>query len=134
LRRFAAEAGVREYMETHGRLPHQRTLAQIRTSRALVLPSLCFENSPLAVYEALAWGTPPIVSDRGGTEELFRSGVHGYVLDPTKEDAWWESVRILLTDDELYHRMRSAAWRLARENYSMTDHIRAIEGIYDSVV
>ncbi len=36
----------------------------------LVVPSLCYENSPTVVYEAIAFGVPFIVSRLGGAAEL----------------------------------------------------------------
>jgi len=44
----------------------------------LVVPSLWFENAPLVIYEALAAGTPLLVSDLGGMAELVEEGRGGW--------------------------------------------------------
>jgi glycosyltransferase involved in cell wall biosynthesis len=53
----------------------------IRSARALVLPSECYENAPLVVLEAYALGKPVIGSSLGGVPELVRSGETGYVFE-----------------------------------------------------
>ena len=45
----------------------------------LVTPSLWHEVYGIVVDEALALGTPAIVSDRGGMPELVRDGVNGFI-------------------------------------------------------
>jgi glycosyltransferase involved in cell wall biosynthesis len=49
----------------------------IRGARAVVLPSECYENAPLAVLEAYALGKPVIGARIGGIPELLREGETG---------------------------------------------------------
>jgi glycosyltransferase involved in cell wall biosynthesis len=53
----------------------------IRAARAVVLPSECYENAPLAVLEAYALGKPVIGSSLGGIPELVRRGETGFVFE-----------------------------------------------------
>lgn len=48
----------------------------------LVVPSLCNDNFPGAVFEALASGKPVIGSRRGGIPEMIDDGVNGLLFDP----------------------------------------------------
>lgn len=48
----------------------------------LVVPSLWPENSPMTVLEALAHGTPVIVSDAPGMTDLVQHEVNGLVFTP----------------------------------------------------
>ncbi len=57
-----------------------------RRARALIIPSLWHENSPLVGIEALSWGTPLLVSRRGGLEELIHSGEAGRSFEPRASD------------------------------------------------
>ena len=54
-----------------------------RRARGLIVPSLWHENSPLVAIEALSWGTPLLVSDRGGLRELVPGGDAGLSFEPT---------------------------------------------------
>lgn len=49
---------------------------------ALVVPSLCYENSPTVIYESLNAGVPVLASRIGGVHELIREGETGYLFAP----------------------------------------------------
>ena len=49
---------------------------------ALVVPSLCYENSPTVIYEALNAGLPVVAARIGGVGELIQEGVSGYLFTP----------------------------------------------------
>ena len=49
---------------------------------ALVVPSLCYENSPTVIYEALQAGIPVLASDIGGVGELVQNGKNGFLFAP----------------------------------------------------
>ncbi|MCB9362666.1 glycosyltransferase [Candidatus Woesearchaeota archaeon] len=63
-----------------GYLSGQELSNHYAKAQALILPSICPENCPLTVLEAMSQGTPSIVSDLGGSKELvtkeqvFRAG------------------------------------------------------------
>lgn len=46
----------------------------------LVVPSLCYENSPTVIYEALSFGIPVLAADIGGTGELIEEGKNGWIF------------------------------------------------------
>jgi glycosyltransferase involved in cell wall biosynthesis len=49
---------------------------------AFLMPSIWFENSPLAAIEALSWGVPLLTTSRGGVSELLHDGSAGYSFEP----------------------------------------------------
>ncbi len=49
---------------------------------ALVVPSLCYENSPTVIYESLKAGVPVVASNIGGVGELVQDGVNGFLFTP----------------------------------------------------
>ena len=54
----------------------------LASSDATIIPSLCYENSPTAVYESLQAGIPVIAANIGGLPELIREGKNGYTFEP----------------------------------------------------
>ncbi len=60
-------------IEILGRRDNSEIIAIMSATQALILPSLCYENSPTVIYEAAAVGLPIIASRLGGTTELVRA-------------------------------------------------------------
>lgn len=67
-------------VEWVGRLAREKVLEQMHHSRALVLPSVWYENFPVSVVEAYATGLPVIASDAGTLPELVRDGKTGFIF------------------------------------------------------
>lgn len=52
------------------KLKKEALLEQLRNHDALIVPSLCYENSPTVIFEAISQNTPVIASKLGGIIEL----------------------------------------------------------------
>jgi len=81
----------------------------LATAGILLFPPREPEGHPRVVLEAMAAGLPVITTDRGAIAETVRDGITGFVLpDPDPVEL---AVRLvsLLTDDDLYTRMSTAA-------------------------
>ncbi|HXF69062.1 MAG TPA: glycosyltransferase family 1 protein [Thermoflexus sp.] len=84
--------------------PDDLTLAALYNGAAfLVFPSL-YEGFGLPALEAMACGTPVIVSDRGALPEVV--GDAGLILPAEEESRWTEAMEALLEDAETRERMR----------------------------
>ena len=53
---------------------------------ALIVPSLCYENSPTVIYESLNAGVPILAANIGGVGELIQNGINGYLFEPGSTD------------------------------------------------
>jgi FkbM family methyltransferase len=93
-----------------------------RAARFSVFPSL-IEGFGLPVAESLASGTPVITSNYGSMAEIAEGG-GALLVDPRDVDDLEERMRQLLTDDELYERLRREA--LARDFGSWDDYARDV--------
>ena len=85
LKRFEARADGR--VKVHEWLAPDELARLYRSARAFVMPSLSWENSPLGAIEALSWGTPLLVSRRGGLEELLHAEPLAYLV--VSHDRWF---------------------------------------------
>lgn len=54
-------------------------------ARAVLLPSVWHENSPLVAIESMCWGAPILCSNRGGLPELLHGGSAGLAFPPSAE-------------------------------------------------
>lgn len=79
-----AEASLaqRQGMRLLGALDGAGVLREMAHSRALVVPSICYENFPRTIVEAYACGLPVIASRIGSLAELVEPGVTGLLFEP----------------------------------------------------
>ena len=114
-----------------GSVPKQTVLAELRSARVSVLPSVVMENLPLTITEAMAAGVPMIVTDLGGSPELVRDGETGFVVPPKDPAAFAAAIRRLLSDPGLAIEMGTKARALVERDHAPDTHLRAILATYD---
>lgn len=66
------------HVSHRGFLPDDRKAEALAELDCLVVPSTCYENSPLVIQEAFAAGVPVLASNIGGMAELVRPGAGGW--------------------------------------------------------
>lgn len=80
LRKQAEETGLNRDVLFLGRIPNEKLSFFYNASNVLVLPSL-YEGISMVSLEALACGTPVVVSDIVGVGEFIKNGVEGFVIE-----------------------------------------------------
>src|SRR3989442_6865322 len=117
----------------HGWLPAAERDATSARARALLLPSIWYENAPLVAFEALAWGTPILASETGALPEILHGDMCGRTIRPTAEGilAGIEQFEA----EDLAHGPRRAA-RMAYETYhtpakDLENYERLIEATWE---
>jgi len=74
-------------IQLFGKVDRLSLLKFYKKYKAVIVPSIVYENSPNVVAEAIKYGTMVIVSKIGGAYELIREGKNGYTFLPgDKED------------------------------------------------
>src|SRR3989339_1640561 len=64
----------------YGWLNHEKLGPLLSKADIVVVPSLCYENSPTVIYEALSMGLPGLAADIGGNSELIKEGLNGWIF------------------------------------------------------
>jgi len=98
-----------------------------------VVPSL-FEPFGIVALEAMAAGSPVVVSDTGGLSEIVEhdvSGVKCYVNDP--DSLAWAITRVL-TDDSYANWIRTNALKRVQTKYDWDKIAQQTKSIYESVL
>lgn len=86
-RRVCLERGLADRITFLGQLPHAQTLERVGEAHVLVLPSVLFENYPMALVEALASRTNLLTSALGGMKEMVETSSVGFLYDPESADS-----------------------------------------------
>jgi glycosyltransferase involved in cell wall biosynthesis len=108
-------------VEVEGWVSRERLSNLYRHASGIIIPSLWHENAPLVAVEALAWGTPLLVSRRGGLEELLYSRTTGRAFEPTPEHLAGAVGAFL--DDDLAHRLRAGAREAYVANHRPDEYV-----------
>jgi N-acetyl-alpha-D-glucosaminyl L-malate synthase BshA len=127
---LARELKIDHRVEFLGKQDHVERLIPLH--HVLLMPSE-MEAFGLAALEAMACGVPPVGTRVGGTPELIRDGIDGF-LEPVGDIAA-QAARVvsLLTGDALYNRISTAARHAAETRYSTALVIPQYERYYQEV-
>jgi glycosyltransferase involved in cell wall biosynthesis len=132
LKTMAEQRGLRN-VEFVGYKSGTELRALLRGAQFAVVPSECYENSPLAVYEACAYGKAVIGSSMGGIPELIVDGETGLIFSAGDADELAEALAALWNDRERSVRMGKEARRRAEREYGPDRHYEQIMSIYERV-
>ena len=98
------------------------------------LPSLAREGLPRAVIEAMAYGTPALVSDAGGNPELIKQGECGYALPAGNAKKLSEAILELYNDPGKLKKMGVAAQKQINENFNNRQTVKKTIALYQDVI
>ncbi|WP_372716749.1 glycosyltransferase family 4 protein [Novipirellula sp.] len=94
-----------EILET-GRVTPQELNEIYQACDLGVVPSVWWENCPLALLEMMSLGLCPLASRVGGIPEMIEDGRNGLLVDaPNDVAAWARAIDSALTDDDLRQRL-----------------------------
>lgn len=112
----------------HGFVALDPMLKLIATVDAVIVPSLCYENSPTIIYESFAVGAPVIASKIGGIPELIVEGENGCTFEPGNEKSFFEALNHI-TNDPSFCWEKSAQIREMAEKYALKKYVDELEGM-----
>jgi glycosyltransferase involved in cell wall biosynthesis len=116
-----------------GHLAGERLADGMRRARAIVLPSLWYENSPRSVIEAFALGKPVVGARVGGIPELVRDGDTGLTFSPGSVEELRGALLSLLGDEARVQAMGSNARRLVEREHGAALYYRRLMMLCRSV-
>lgn len=106
----------------------------IRKCRFVAVPSICFENCPYSVLEAMEIGKPIIGSRIGGIPELVKDNVNGYTYAYDSINELTDKLKILFEDDEKIMEFSDNSKRLYKENYSAEAYYNKLMKVYNKYI
>lgn len=106
----------------------------ILKARAIVVPSLWYENQPFSILEAFAAGKPVIASDLGGMTELVKNSHGGLLVPPGDVQALAEAMEWMTTHAKKAKEMGKAAREYALREHSAHKHYERLMQIYKRVL
>src|SRR5712664_2174102 len=93
-----------------------------------------YEGNPLSVMEAMAAGLPIVSTAAGGVPDLFENGKEDFIVQPGDLQGLGKSMNSLLKYQAARESMGAAAASRARENFDVSNMVRAYEQVYEDLV
>lgn len=103
----------------------------LRNSALLVIPSEWYENAPMTVLEAFAYGKPVIGSAIGGIPEMLTEGETGTLFKPGDHGELREKIKYLLANPKIITLMGKKARRKVEEQFNAEIHYQRLMEIYE---
>ena len=117
----------------HGFVNNSDILDYYKMTNVLVIPSICYDNSPLVIYESFSTGTPVIGSNIGGIPELVMDGYNGLLFEAGNVDSLKEKLVKVINDKELLKKFEENSYESLPKN-SMDEMVKRIIEEYEKVV
>lgn len=113
-----------------GRLSRDDTLALMRASTAVAVPSTWYENQPIVILEAFASGVPVVGTDLGGLPELIHPGETGELVEPADASALGQTLASLVADPIRAFESGRVARRFVEAEFSPEFHLERVRAVY----
>lgn len=116
-----------------GFLGRNGVLDEMGRARALVLPSLWYENFPMTIVEAFASGLPVIASRMGAMTEIIENGVTGLLFEPGDSQDLARKIAWASRNADQMDRMGKEARRMYEQRFSADVNFKMLSDIYADV-
>ncbi len=86
-------AKTQENVSVYGRLENEKLESVYRESDILIFPSVCIENNPTVIHEAVHYGLGIIAADTGGVREVLLDGDNSWLYIPDDVEELIKKIR-----------------------------------------
>ncbi|MBI4135745.1 glycosyltransferase family 4 protein [Candidatus Uhrbacteria bacterium] len=104
--------------------------AYLQKSDAFVLPSAT-EGLSNSALEAMAYGLPVILSNRGGNAELVKD--NGILIEPDQVESLRDALRYMIDHSQERMRMAQRSLQIVEERYALGKVVEKYEELYRSL-
>lgn len=132
LRSLAQELEIMDRIKWVQYVPDEDLANYYRAASVFALPSR-YEPFGMVAIEAMACGTPTVVTTHGGLFDLIDFGQHALYADPFRPAEFGAMLAMPLLHPRLAHELSVAGARFARRNFGWTGIAKRILGIFDAV-
>jgi len=121
-------------VEFLGRVEGERKFQLLREARAVIFPSVCYENFSLVLLEALSVGTPIIASQLGGLPTILHEGADSLLFAPGDAGALVERLRQALEQPEYMLQLGQRGLKVTLPEYTESRHYQSLTDLQAEVM
>ena len=105
----------------------------ITEARAIIIPSIWYENAPYSVMEPMALGKVVIGSKIGGIPELVEERKTGLLFEPNSKEQLLEKIQFCVEEEKEIEKMGQNARAKMIQDFSNEKHYRKLMKIYQNL-
>ena len=91
------------------------------------------EGLPMTILETMAAGIPNISTAIASIPEVIKDGENGYLIQPGDIETLSKKILSLISNNALRISFSEKAYQTVSNNFSLSNHIRELKGIYHSL-
>jgi glycosyltransferase involved in cell wall biosynthesis len=132
VQKLARDLGVFDLVDFMPPTPFPKIPEYIAAADLIVLPFTYAPTTSRSVLEAMAMGKPIITTPVGENKKIFGDGKNAILVesDPCLIAA---AMKILLSDNELRHKLGANAWSLAKNKFSLPMVVNETMAVFTSL-
>jgi glycosyltransferase involved in cell wall biosynthesis len=110
-------------------------LEVIREAKAMVFPSIFYENCPKAILEALSFGRIVVASNKGGTAEMVIDKKTGFLCLPENQKNLAQTIeKAMKCSEEEAESLRKNSQELLVGKYASSLYFSKLEEVYTNLI
>jgi len=121
-------------IEFLGKIPNESVKVLLQKARFLVFPSQWYEGFPMVLVEAMACGTPAIVTNIGSMQEIISDEITGLHFALGNKEQFIEKVTRLIMDKAFCESLGKNGRQTYLENYTPDMNYKQLSSIYQDVI
>ncbi len=106
----------------------------IQNSKFVIIPSEWYDNSPLVIYEAFAYGKPVIGARMGGIPELIDHKINGFHYEAGNDEELAEHIKYLSSQPYLIAEFGNQARAKAEREFEPEHHYKQMYAWYEELL
>ena len=138
IRKEITRLSLSELIEIKGRVPHKEVLGLLSQGRigvvALQPVEKFLKNIPSKLFEYWACGLPVVSSNLPPIRPFFQDGNYGFLVEPTKPEAFAEAFAWLLTHPNIAEQMGKEAQQAVFERFNCEAESKRLVQLYAHIM
>jgi glycosyltransferase involved in cell wall biosynthesis len=134
LKRLAEKLQITDRITFHGWVNEHRINELIKSSRALVFPSVWHEPGGTVAFEAMANSRAIIMSKVGGMPEVVLDGQNGLLVEPNDVQQLAAGIERLASNWQLATQLGLNGRKMSAGQYSLSNHVNQLIKIYHQII
>ena len=125
---------LKDQVKFEGFIEGDTKFSILKNALVLVLPSVWYEQFPMAALEGMALGVPLIVPNIGGWSSIVEDGENGFLFEPGNVNDLASKMKLLFNNPGLAVQMGLKGRRLVEERFSAENYYSEVIKLYSSLI